>query len=233
MAFTGTFEHNLDTKNRLTIPSKFRAELSKGIYLSRAIENVISLYPAETYTAMADQALAGTGEPALSSEGSMSSPGGRLDRFFRLTERGTSPRVEILGGVTTFAAMAYIVVVNPAILHFAGIPAGPSTVATILTAAVGSLLMGLYANRPLGVAPYMGENAFLAFGLAALGIGWQLRLGAVFVAGVVFLLLTLVRLRGWLAKRGVRSNGEPEYAFYNSPMIPGPLRRNEVWLAIS
>ena len=58
MAFTGTFEHNLDTKNRLTIPSKFRAELSKGVYLSRAIENVISLYPAETYTAMADQALA-------------------------------------------------------------------------------------------------------------------------------------------------------------------------------
>ena len=58
MAFTGTFEHNLDTKNRLTIPSKFRGELSKGVYLSRAIENVISLYPAQTYTAMADQALA-------------------------------------------------------------------------------------------------------------------------------------------------------------------------------
>ena len=58
MAFTGTFEHTLDAKNRLTIPSRFRAELSKGVYLSRAIENVISLYPAETYTAMADQALA-------------------------------------------------------------------------------------------------------------------------------------------------------------------------------
>jgi MraZ protein len=58
LAFTGTFEHTLDAKNRLTIPSKFRAELSKGVYLSRAIENVISLYPAQTYTAMADQALA-------------------------------------------------------------------------------------------------------------------------------------------------------------------------------
>ena len=58
MAVTGTFEHTLDAKNRLTIPSRFRAELSKGVYLSRAIENVISLYPAETYTAMADQALA-------------------------------------------------------------------------------------------------------------------------------------------------------------------------------
>jgi MraZ protein len=63
LAFTGTFEHTLDAKNRLTIPSKFRAELSKGVYLSRAIENVISLYPAETYTAMADQALAGFANP--------------------------------------------------------------------------------------------------------------------------------------------------------------------------
>src|SRR6478672_10610442 len=113
-----------------------------------------------------------------------------LDRVFRLADRGTTARTEILGGVTTFVAMAYVVVVNPAILQFAGLPPGPSTVATILTAAVGSLLMGLYANRPLAVAPYMGENAFLAFGLGALGIGWQLRLGAVFVGGVLFLALT-------------------------------------------
>jgi MraZ protein len=63
LAFTGTYEHTLDAKNRLTIPSKFRAELSKGVYLSRAIENVISLYPAETYTAMADQALAAFTNP--------------------------------------------------------------------------------------------------------------------------------------------------------------------------
>src|SRR5262245_1191796 len=122
-----------------------------------------------------------------------------LDRFFRLSERDTSPRIEVLAGLTTFAATAYIIVVNPAILAFAGLPTGPSTVATILAAAFGSILMGVYANRPLAVAPYMGENAFLAFGLATLGIGWQLRLGAVFVAGVVFLVLTLVRLRSWLA----------------------------------
>jgi MraZ protein len=63
LAFTGTYEHTLDAKHRLTIPSKFRAELSKGVYLSRAIENVISLYPAETYTAMADQALAAITNP--------------------------------------------------------------------------------------------------------------------------------------------------------------------------
>jgi len=124
---------------------------------------------------------------------------GKLDRWFLLTERGTNLRTEILGGTTTFATMAYIIVVNPAILQFAGIPVGPGTVATILTAVFGSLLMGLYANRPIAVAPYMGENAFLAFGLAALGIGWQLRLGAVFVSGVIFLVITLLGIRSWLA----------------------------------
>lgn len=95
--------------------------------------------------------------------------------------------------------MAYIVVVNPAILAAAGFPRGASTVATILTAVVGTLLMGLYANRPIAVAPYMGENAFIAFGLAAFGITWQQRLGAVFVSGVVFLILTLLGVRQWLA----------------------------------
>jgi AGZA family xanthine/uracil permease-like MFS transporter len=122
-----------------------------------------------------------------------------VDRLFRLRERGTTLRTEVLGGVTTFVTMAYIIVVNPAILQFAGIPSGPSTVATILAAVFGSLLMGLYANRPLAVAPYMGENAFIAFGLTALGIGWQLRLGAVFVSGLAFALLSIVRIRSWLA----------------------------------
>ena len=95
--------------------------------------------------------------------------------------------------------MAYIIVVNPAILAFAGIPQGPSTVATILTAVFGCLAMGLYANRPLAVAPYMGENAFIAFGLASLGISWQLRLGAVFVSGFAFLTMSLLKIRPWLA----------------------------------
>jgi AGZA family xanthine/uracil permease-like MFS transporter len=122
-----------------------------------------------------------------------------VERFFQVRERGTSLRTEILGGVTTFATMAYIIVVNPAILKFAGLPTGPSTVATILVALVGTLLMGLYANRPLAVAPYMGENAFIAFGLTAMGIGWQLRLGAVFVSGIIFLIITLLRVRSWLA----------------------------------
>src|SRR5215210_1172080 len=111
----------------------------------------------------------------------------------------SSVRAEVVGGVTTFVSMAYIIVVNPAILGFAGIPQGPSTVATILTAVFGTLLMGLYANRPIAVAPYMGENAFIAFGLAAFGITWQQRLGAVFLSGVVFLIITLLGVRTWLA----------------------------------
>jgi AGZA family xanthine/uracil permease-like MFS transporter len=122
-----------------------------------------------------------------------------LERLFRLSQHGTNVRTEITGGVTTFLTMAYIIVVNPAILSFAGIPAGPSTVATILTAVFGSLLMGLYANRPIAVAPYMGENAFVAFALGAMGIAWPQALGAVFVSGLLFLVATLVGVRAWLA----------------------------------
>ncbi len=122
-----------------------------------------------------------------------------LEAAFKLRERGASIRAELIGGATTFVTMAYIIVVNPAILSFAGIPMGPSTVATILTAVFGCALMAFVANRPIAVAPYMGENAFIAFGLAALGIGWEQRIGAVFVSGAVFLIFTLVGLRGWLA----------------------------------
>jgi AGZA family xanthine/uracil permease-like MFS transporter len=132
-----------------------------------------------------------------------------IERYFRLGEHGTSLRTEILGGATTFATMAYIIVLNPAILQHAGPDlrdhTGALTVATILVAVVGSLLMGLYANRPIAVAPYMGENAFLAFGLALMTmptgekITWQLRLGSVFVSGVIFLLITQLRVRAWLA----------------------------------
>jgi len=122
-----------------------------------------------------------------------------LERFFNLKERGSNVRTELLGGATTFVAMAYIIVVNPAILAHAGIPIGPSTVATVVTAIVGTLLMALIANRPIAVAPYMGENAFIAFGLMAFGITWQQRLGAVFVSGLAFLIITLLGVRGWIA----------------------------------
>jgi AGZA family xanthine/uracil permease-like MFS transporter len=121
-----------------------------------------------------------------------------LDRWFTIGARGSSVRLEVLGGATTFATMAYIIVVNPAILANANIPTEPSTIATILAAVFGCLLMGFYANRPIAVAPYMGENAFIAFGMAA-SISWQQRLGSVFIAGVLFLVLTLLRARTWLA----------------------------------
>jgi adenine/guanine/hypoxanthine permease len=122
-----------------------------------------------------------------------------LERVFALSRHGSSVRTEVLGGVTTFVTMAYIIVVNPAILHFAGIPVGPSAVATALAAALGCFLMGLYANRPIAVAPYMGENAFIAFGLAGLGAAWPQALGAVFVSGALLAAITVLGLRSWLA----------------------------------
>ena len=122
-----------------------------------------------------------------------------IRRFFELDKAGTTFSREIVAGVTTFLTMSYIVVVNPAVLMAAGIPAGPSMVATVLTAIFGTLLMGLYAKRPFAIAPYMGENAFIAFSVVqGLGYRWQTALAAVFVAGVVFLLITVLRLRQWL-----------------------------------
>lgn len=123
-----------------------------------------------------------------------------IGRWFGVHAAGSTVRREVAGGAATFVAMAYIVVVNPAILSFAGIPAGPSTIATILTAAFGTLLMGLWANRPIAVAPYMGENAFLAFGLAAMHVTWQQRLGTVFVSGVAFLVVAAAGIGPWLAR---------------------------------
>lgn len=124
-----------------------------------------------------------------------------LDRVFGLKRLGTSARTEVLAGVTTFVTMAYIIVVNPAILEVAGMPKGPAMVATILTAAVGCFMMGLWANRPFAIAPYMGENAFIAYTVClGMGFSWQTALGAVFLSGVAFIVLTLTRLRAILAE---------------------------------
>ena len=122
-----------------------------------------------------------------------------LASFFRFADHGTDLRRETIAGLTTFMTMSYIIVVNPAILQAAGIPKEPSMVATILTAIFGTLIMGLYANRPFAIAPYMGENAFIAYSVCKLlGYHWQQALAAVFVAGVLFVLLTVVKLRKWL-----------------------------------
>lgn len=125
-----------------------------------------------------------------------------LARYFEFDRYGTNLSTEIRAGATTFLTMAYIIVVNPAILAVAKIPRGPSTVATIIAAVIGTLLMGLYAKRPIAVAPYMGENAFIAFTVcspALIGAPWQTALGAVFIGGVLFVIITALRLRGWLA----------------------------------
>lgn len=110
-------------------------------------------------------------------------------------------RREALAGTTTFATMAYIIVVNPKILEAAGMPFGASMVATILAAAFGTLLMGVWARRPFAVAPYMGLNAFIAYTVVGvMGFPWQTALGAIFMSGVVFALLSLVKGRRWLAE---------------------------------
>jgi AGZA family xanthine/uracil permease-like MFS transporter len=124
-----------------------------------------------------------------------------VKEFFGFDRHGTGYRRETVAGITTFLTMAYIIIVNPAILEAAGIPRGPSMVATILSAAFGTVLMGLYARRPFAVAPYMGENAFVAFTVVRImGYPWEIALGAVFIAGALFALLTVVRVRGWLAE---------------------------------
>jgi len=120
--------------------------------------------------------------------------------FFEFKKYQTNYRKEILGGITTFATMSYIIVVNPAILEVAGIPRGASMVATIVSAVFGTLLMAVYAKRPFAVAPYMGENAFVAYTVVkVLGYSWQTALGAVFLSGVLFTLLTMLKIRSWLS----------------------------------
>jgi adenine/guanine/hypoxanthine permease len=122
-------------------------------------------------------------------------------RYFQIQERGSTVGREIIAGLTTFTTMSYIVVVNPAILSVAGIPAGPSFVATVAAAVFGCVLMGIYANRPFAIAPYMGENAFIAFTVCKmLGYKWETALAAIFIAGVAFILLTVLKLRQWIVE---------------------------------
>ncbi len=122
-----------------------------------------------------------------------------FERLFRLSEHGTSVRTEVVAGLTTFLTMSYIIFVNPDILSTTGMDRDAVFVATCLAAALGSLIMGLVANWPIGMAPGMGLNAFFAFTVvAALGFTWQQALGAVFISGMIFVLLTVTGVRSWL-----------------------------------
>jgi AGZA family xanthine/uracil permease-like MFS transporter len=122
-----------------------------------------------------------------------------LETYFKLTENGTNVRTELIAGLTTFLTMAYIAFVNPSILAAAGMDQGAVFVATCVAAAVGSLIMGLWANYPIALAPGMGLNAFFAFTVVAgMGHSWETALGAVFIAGVLFFLLSVFKIREWI-----------------------------------
>ena len=121
---------------------------------------------------------------------------GALDRYFAFSERETSARTEVLAGFTTFLTMAYIVLVNPAILGQAGMPVASVAAATCFAAAFASILMGLVANTPLALAPGMGLNAYFSFTVVQqMGVPWPVALGCVLISGVAFLLLTLTGVR--------------------------------------
>ena len=127
-------------------------------------------------------------------------PPGALNRWFRIRQRGSSIRTEVIAGFTTFATMAYVLAVVPGILEAGGVPRAAVTVAIIVMAAVSTLAMGLFTNRPLALAPGLGSVAFIAFTLSAVeGIPWQTSMGMVFISGVAFVLLTVFGLREIIA----------------------------------
>ena len=120
----------------------------------------------------------------------------RIERYFQFQELGTNWRTEILAGCTTFVTMAYIIFVNPAILHETGMPLTAVVAATCLCAAFGSVLMGLLARYPIALAPGMGLNAYFTYSVVkGLGVPWETALGAVFLSGVAFLILTAAGVR--------------------------------------
>ena len=122
-----------------------------------------------------------------------------LERYFEFRRLNTTWRTEILAGFTTFITMAYIVFVNPSILKDAGMPLPAVFAATCISAAVGSLLMGAFARYPIALAPGMGLNAYFTYSVVkGMGVPWQTALGAIFLSGVVFLLLTIFGIRQWI-----------------------------------
>ena len=125
--------------------------------------------------------------------------GTMIDRYFGVTAAGSDLRTEIIAGATTYLTMAYIVFVNPVILAEAGMDKGAVFVATCLASALATLLMALLANYPLALAPGMGINAYFTYGVVkGLHYSWEVALGAVFLSGCLFLILSLTRIRAWI-----------------------------------
>lgn len=122
-----------------------------------------------------------------------------LEKLFKLKEHNTTVKTEVIAGVTTFLTMAYIIFVNPSMLAAAGMDQGAVFVATCVAAAIGCLIMGLWANYPVAMAPGMGLNAFFSFTVVGqMGYSWQVALGAVFLSGICFFLLSVFRIREWI-----------------------------------
>lgn len=129
-----------------------------------------------------------------------------FEQLFKLREHGTNIRTEILAGFTTFLTMSYIIFVNPEILSSTGMDRNAIFVATCVAAIIGSLIMAFVANWPIGMAPGMGLNAFFAFTIVgSLGFTWQQALGAVFISGLIFLILTVSGIRSWIVEGIPRS----------------------------
>jgi AGZA family xanthine/uracil permease-like MFS transporter len=127
--------------------------------------------------------------------------GGFLERTFHLTESKADVRTEFLAGITTFVTLAYILFVNPNILKDAGMPPEATFAATCIASAFGTLVMGLYANYPIAVAPGMGLNAFFTYTVViGMKLPWQTALGAVFISGVIFFILTVTKVREWIVE---------------------------------
>lgn len=122
-----------------------------------------------------------------------------LDKLFKLKEHNTTVKTEVIAGITTFLTMAYIIFVNPNMLAAAGMDEGAVFVATCLAAAIGCFIMGFWANYPVALAPGMGLNAFFSFTVVGqMGYSWQVALGAVFLSGICFFLLSIFRIREWI-----------------------------------
>ena len=122
-----------------------------------------------------------------------------LEKLFHLKENSTDIKKELLAGFTTFITMAYIIFVNPQMMSSAGMELGAVFVGTCLAAALACIAMGLYANWPIGLAPGMGLNAFFTFTVVGeMGYSWEIALGAVFIAGILFMIMSITRMRQWM-----------------------------------
>ena len=122
-----------------------------------------------------------------------------LDSLFKLEANGTNVGTEVLAGCTTFITMVYIIFVNPQMMAASGMDQGASFVGTCIAAAIACFVMGLYANWPVGMAPGMGLNAFFTYTVVGeMGYSWQIALGAVFLAGIIFVVMSVTRLRRWM-----------------------------------